>query len=564
MDHREPVVDIMDMTWNTVYDFVMATSENWDRYGKMEKDKFENVEVGDEIIVYIKDVQGSKAAYLKEKGGSWPEIGSHNYDYTNGQLSIYVNSDNLSQLQNNGLAIQGYGFTIEQIKLKKVKEINWNEAVNFALTDDSYFNYAKMDNSKFSDMQVGDVITVNISNVKSGAQGAFQSDWQNLVDAEDLSGKTSFSLTVTDDIKSKLQDNGLAIQGKGYTITSVTKTVPTYTLTVNIADGCSGMGAVTPATGSYPRGTSVQVSATPNSGYRFVSWSDGGAQTHNVTVDADKAVTATFEQIQYYDVTITAGVNGSITISGGEITGSQTIASGSSFHNNHVEAGTIYHVSASPATGYDFEKWSADNNTTATRDITVNGDISTTASFKVKTYSITLGSSDRGSYQYKIDNSNYSLYSSAITYTAFQTVTVKPIGNDGYVFNGWLDGNSDEERVFTNASGEFTAKFRSSSLRNINLLSDSEGINPGWYPGHSIGEDKFEDVTTSHKLIIQTKNAGTAQVNINGTEIFKKHDNNAARHEIELTNEIVTNLKSYGLVLFGDCLITSVDLIVKD
>lgn len=564
MDYREPTVDIMDMTWNTVYDFVMATSENWDRYGKMEKDKFENVEVGDEIIVYIKDVQGSKAAYLKEKGGSWPEIGSHNYDYNNGQLSIYVNSDNLSQLQNNGLAIQGYGFTIEQIKLKKVKEINWNETVNFALTDDSYFNYAKMDKNKFNDMQVGDVITVNISNVKSGAQGAFQSNWTNLVDAEDLSGKTSFSLTVTDVIKSKLQDNGLAIQGKGYTITSVTKTVPTYTLTVNIADGCSSMGTVTPATGTHPRGTSVQVSATPNSGYRFVRWSDGGAQTHNVTVDADKAVTATFEQIQYYDVTITAGVNGSITISGGNISGSQTIASGNSYHNNHVESGTVYHVTASPATGYDFDKWSADNNTSATRDITVNGDISTTASFKVKTYSITLGSSDRGSYQYKIDNSDYSLYSSAITYTAFQTVTVKPIGNDGYVFNGWLDGNSDEERVFTNASGEFTAKFRSSSLRNINLLSDSEGINPGWYPGHSIGEDKFEDVTTSHKLIIQTKNAGTAQVNINGTEIFKKHDNNAARHEIELTNEIVTNLKSYGLVLFGDCLITSVDLIVKD
>lgn len=470
MDYREPVVDIMDMTWNTVYDFVMATSENWDRYGKMEKDKFENVEVGDEIIVYIKDVQGSKAAYLKEKGGSWPEIGSHNYDYTNGQLSIYVNSDNLSQLLNNGLAIQGYGFTIEQIKLKKVKEINWNETVNFALTDDSYFNYAKMDKNKFNDMQVGDIITVNISNVKSDAQCAFQSNWTNLVDAESLSGKTSFSLTVTSEILTKLKTNGLSIQGKGYTITSVTKTVPSYTLTVNIADGCSGMGTVTPATGSYPRGTSVQVSATPNSGYRFVSWSDGGAQTHNVTVDADKAVTATFEQIQYYDVTITAGVNGSITISGGEITGSQTIASGSSFHNNHVEAGTIYHVSASPATGYDFDKWSADNNTSATRDITVNGNLNTTASFKIKTFTLTLDATNGG--KYKIDGGE-PVASYTHTYNYNTSVNVEAVSDDAeaYTFNGWADGEVNASRTFTMTENKTTkALFR--SLGEVSLLTN--------------------------------------------------------------------------------------------
>lgn len=471
MDHREPVVDIMDMTWNTVYDFVMATSENWDRYGKMEKDKFENVEVGDEIIVYIKDIQGSKAAYLKEKGGSWPEIGNHNYNYDNGQLSIYVNSDNLSQLQNNGLAIQGYGFTIEQIKLKKVKEINWNETVNFALTDDSYFNYAKMDKNKFNDMQVGDVITVNISNVKSDAQCAFQSNWTNLVDAEDLSGKTSFSLTVTSEILTKLQANGLAIQGMGYTITSVTKTVPTYTLTVNIADGCSSMGTVTPATGTHPRGTSVQVSATPNSGYRFVSWSDGGAQTHNVTVDGNKTVTATFEQIQYYDVTIATGANGSITISGGNISGSQTIASGNSYHNGHVESGTVFHVIASPATGYDFDKWSADNNTNATRDITVNGNVNTTANFKVKTYTLTLEATNGG--KYKI-NGGEPVASYTHTYDYGSTVSVEAIPADveAYTFNNWSDGEANASRSFTMTENK-TVKAKFSAAGAVTILSQS-------------------------------------------------------------------------------------------
>ena len=70
------------------------------------------------------------------------------------------------------------------------------------------------------------------------------------------------------------------IQYTNYTIT--VKASPTYGGTV------SGGGTKT-------EGSIGVVSATPNEGYRFVRWSDGGMQSHNVTWDSSKTLTAYFE-----------------------------------------------------------------------------------------------------------------------------------------------------------------------------------------------------------------------------------------------------------------------------
>ena len=70
------------------------------------------------------------------------------------------------------------------------------------------------------------------------------------------------------------------IQYTNYTIT--VKASPTYGGTV------SGGGTKT-------EGSIGVISATPNEGYRFVRWSDGGMESHNVTWDSSKTLTAYFE-----------------------------------------------------------------------------------------------------------------------------------------------------------------------------------------------------------------------------------------------------------------------------
>lgn len=68
--------------------------------------------------------------------------------------------------------------------------------------------------------------------------------------------------------------------------------VTKYTLSLSASPSYAG---TTSGAGTYETGTSVTVNATPNTGYRFVRWSDGGAQSHYVTMDANKSLTAYFE-----------------------------------------------------------------------------------------------------------------------------------------------------------------------------------------------------------------------------------------------------------------------------
>ncbi|MFD0931111.1 ice-binding family protein [Psychroflexus salinarum] len=70
----------------------------------------------------------------------------------------------------------------------------------------------------------------------------------------------------------------------------------TFTLTVNAVNGDVD---VNPNQTSYNDGTSVILSATPDNGYEFSSWSDDASGNNNpltVTMDADKAITANFTQ----------------------------------------------------------------------------------------------------------------------------------------------------------------------------------------------------------------------------------------------------------------------------
>ena len=72
-----------------------------------------------------------------------------------------------------------------------------------------------------------------------------------------------------------------------------------------------GQGTVSlPASGSYPCGTTINLIATPASGYTFSSWNGGGYSGTNssasFTLTQDTTETATFNQI----CTLTTSVTG--------------------------------------------------------------------------------------------------------------------------------------------------------------------------------------------------------------------------------------------------------------
>ena len=74
---------------------------------------------------------------------------------------------------------------------------------------------------------------------------------------------------------------------------TITYSIPTYTLTVT-----AGAGGTVTGGGTYNPGTTVTLTATPNSGYKFIKWSDGNTSvTRSVTVTGNTTYTAYFEPI---------------------------------------------------------------------------------------------------------------------------------------------------------------------------------------------------------------------------------------------------------------------------
>ena len=96
-------------------------------------------------------------------------------------------------------------------------------------------------------------------------------------------------------------------QDPGTTPNNIT---PKFTFTASAGEG----GSVNPSTGSFDSGTEVSVTATPNSGYTFSSWSNGStANPLIVTINSNTVISATFEVIiNSYTLSVpTAGEAGS-------------------------------------------------------------------------------------------------------------------------------------------------------------------------------------------------------------------------------------------------------------
>lgn len=82
---------------------------------------------------------------------------------------------------------------------------------------------AQIPAGQFADAQVGQVITVVVTDLLSGAQGSFKNgNWVAIApDTEYFNIDGNFSLEITSEILSQLQSGGLIVSGQNYTIDSV-------------------------------------------------------------------------------------------------------------------------------------------------------------------------------------------------------------------------------------------------------------------------------------------------------------------------------------------------------
>jgi len=159
----------------------------------------------------------------------------------------------------------------------------------------------------------------------------------------------------------------------GSNVVSEAGAADTFTLTYLAGSGGTIDGFTPQTVEAGANGT--EVTAVANTGYHFVSWSDGfpTAARTDTNVIANLTVTASFA-LNTYTLTYTAGVNGTITG-----TTPQTV--------NYLGSGT--EVTAVANTGYHFVSWSDGFPTAARTDTNVIANLTVTASFALNTYTLT-------------------------------------------------------------------------------------------------------------------------------------------------------------------------------
>ncbi len=226
----------------------------------------------------------------------------------------------------------------------------------------------------------------------------------------------------------------------------LTFTPPVQAVTIATSSSPAA-GGTTSGGGTVDSGTSVTVVATPNAGYNFVNWTEGGSAvsataSYTFTAGANRTLVANFAQITYTIATSASPAAGGTTSGGG------TVASGSSVT-----------VVATPNAGYNFVNWTEGVSAvsgTASYTFTAGANRTLVANFAQITYTIATSASPAAG----------GTTSGGGTVASGSSVTVVATANAGYNFVNWTEAGSE---VSASASYTFTASANRTLVANFAL-----------------------------------------------------------------------------------------------
>lgn len=200
-------------------------------------------------------------------------------------------------------------------------------------------------------------------------------------------------------------------------------------------------------------GKPVQLTATPETGWRFAGWSGSLTGTQNpatiATITGSEAITATFKQI------VTLAVN---TVGSGTVTKNPDQAD--------YLAGDQVTLTATPADGWVFTGWSGDaTGTTNVLSVAMTGNKNITATFK-QLFTVNVSAVGNGAVTKGPDQAQY-IDGDQVTLTATPA--------DGWAFAGWsgdFTGNTSPAVVTVNGNKTIVATFKQRRALTINVTGN--------------------------------------------------------------------------------------------
>jgi uncharacterized repeat protein (TIGR02543 family) len=217
-------------------------------------------------------------------------------------------------------------------------------------------------------------------------------------------------------------------------------------------------GTVSPASGSYPSGTVVNLSATANSGYAFTGWTGNVANSNSasttITMSAAQSVTANFSAVSTVRVTVgTTPAGLSFSVDGTTYTSKQNLnwTAGSS----HTIATTSAQTSS--GTQNNFTSWS--DGGAISHSVSAPSSATTyTASFNTS-YQLTTAASPTGD--------GAVLPATGVFYASGTVVNLSATADSGFNFSSWTgnvaNASSASTTVTMSAPQSVVANFVSAS-----------------------------------------------------------------------------------------------------
>ncbi len=236
-----------------------------------------------------------------------------------------------------------------------------------------------------------------------------------------------------------------------FTVTSDRTLVANFSLNSYeiVASASPEQGGTITGTGPYTYGSTATLTATANTGYTFVNWTEEGevvstdAQYSFVVTD-DRTLVANFS-LNSYEVSAYASPE-----EGGTVNGMGVFSYGATAT-----------LTATASTGYTFVSWKENGlvvSVNATYTFTVTSERTLEAVFSINSYNITASANP----------TNGGTVSFEGNYTYGSTFTVMASANTGYTFVNWTEG---DEVVSTDAQYSFTVSSNRNLVANFSLNS---------------------------------------------------------------------------------------------
>ena len=372
-------------------------------------------------------------------------VGGSGGSYT---ITVSANPTNGGTVTGGGSYNQGQSCTVSATANNGFTFTNWTENGSVVSTQANYtFTVTGNRNlvANFQGQQQSYTITVSANPTNGGTVtggGSYNQGQQCTVSATPATGYTFLRWTENGSIVSTNANYTFTVTGNRNLVAQFQQQNYTISVSANPSNGGTVSGG-----GAYHYGDNCTVIATPANGYTFLSWTENGNQvstnaTYTFTVTGNRTLVAQFQQQSY---TITATANPT---NGGTVTGGGTF--------NYGQSCTL---TATPATGYTFVRWTKNGmqvSTNATYTFTVTESAAYVAQFSLQSFTVSASANptDGGT------------ITGGGTFNYGQNCTLNATANTGYDFVNWTENGNV---VSTNTHYNFSVTSNRTLVANFAL-----------------------------------------------------------------------------------------------